>query len=432
MSARRRTGGTQSPPKPVPAKQKPTSRQRQKPPSSGAPAPAADPAPPEHPAPTGPAPKSPAPEGSAAKSPPSKGPTAKTPPPTAPARKKPPRSPAPAREPVGLGRLAVVAVPVVAQAPPVLPGPSPEAAFDALYAHCADPLVRQVLVLTGNPRLADDAVARAFDQAWQRWPEVARDADPVGWLRANAYAYALAPWQRWVPAHRREPAAPAAPVPLRAALLRLPPEHRRALLLYDGLGLDLPGTAAETESSTPITAARITHARAALTTALPELSEDGRPLSVELGALLADEQDDAEPARTRKPAAVRDASERGVRRRTVAAFALTALIVTATVVTMAVAPDHSRPVPPRHAREAGQNRADTPGAPGNAPSDDPARAATDARTDVPPPVPPHVPPTAHRNPRSGLRDEHRARPRTGLRDEHRARLRPDTGKPPSP
>ncbi|MBD0737670.1 hypothetical protein BGM09_30750 [Streptomyces sp. CBMA29] len=271
-------------------------------------------------------------------------------------------------------------MPVVAQAPPVLPGPSPEAAFDALYAHCADPLVRQVLVLTGNPRLADDAVARAFDQAWQRWPEVARDADPVGWLRASAYAFALAPWQRWVPAHRHEPAAPAVPVPLRAALLRLPPEHRRALLLYDGLGLDLPGTAAETESSTPVTAARITHARAALTTALPELSEDGRPLSVELGALLADEQDDAEPARPRKPAAVRDASERGVRRRTVAAFALTALIVTATVVTMAVAPDHTEPVPPRHAREAGQNPADTPGAPGHAPPD--------LRTNVPARVPP--------------------------------------------
>lgn len=418
MSARRRTGGTQSPPKPVPAKQKPTSRQRQKPPSSGAPAPAADPAPPESPA--GPAPKRPAPEGPAAKSPPSKSPAAKTPPPTAPARKRPPRSPAPTREPVGLGRVAVVAAPVVAQAPPVLPGPSPEAAFDALYAHCADPLVRQVLVLTGSPRLADDAVARAFDQAWQRWPEVARDADPVGWLRANAYAFALAPWQRWVPAHRREPAAPAAPAPLAAALLRLPPEHRRALLLYDGLGLDLPGTAAETESSTPITAARITHARAALTTALPELSEDGQPLSVELGALLADEQDDAAPARTRKPAAVRDASERGVRRRTVAAFALTALIVTATVVTMAVAPDHSKPVPPRHAREAGQNRADTPGAPGHAPSDDPARAAADARTDVPPRVPPRVPPAAHRN------------PRPGLRDVHGARLRPDTGKPPLP
>ncbi|MFJ2636851.1 hypothetical protein ACIO6U_33530 [Streptomyces sp. NPDC087422] len=418
MSARRRTGGTQSPPKPVPAKQKPTSRQRQKPPSSGAPAPAADPAPSQSPA--GPAPKRPAPEGPAAKSPPSKSPAAKTPPPTAPARKRHPRSPAPTREPVGLGRVAVVAAPVVAQAPTVLPGPSPEAAFDALYAHCADPLVRQVLVLTGSPRLADDAVARAFDQAWQRWPEVARDADPVGWLRANAYAFALAPWQRWVPAHRREPAAPAAPAPLAAALLRLPPEHRRALLLYDGLGLDLPGTAAETESSTPITAARITHARAALTTALPELSEDGQPLSVELGALLADEQDDAAPARTRKPAAVRDASERGVRRRTVAAFALTALIVTATVVTMAVAPDHSKPVPPRHAREAGQNRADTPGAPGHAPSDDPARAAADARTDVPPPVPPRVPPAAHRN------------PRPGLRDGHGARLRPDTGKPPLP
>ncbi|MEU6855070.1 sigma factor-like helix-turn-helix DNA-binding protein [Actinacidiphila alni] len=242
---------------------------------------------------------------------------------------------------------AVIGVPVAARG-----AVTPEEAFDALHAYCAGGLVRQVRVLTGNPRLAESAVGRAFDQAWQRWPEVAGDADPVGWLRASAYAYALAPWQRWVPAHRHPPEAANA---LQTALLRLPPEQRRALLLYDGLGLDLPETAAEVESSTPATAARITHARTALTEAVPELSEDGQPLSVSLGELLAD---DGTADEIPSGAGVRDASERGVKHRTVAALALTAVIVIATAVTMVTARDHAEPLTPRH-----KPAADTPGAP---------------------------------------------------------------------
>ncbi|MEW2519716.1 sigma factor-like helix-turn-helix DNA-binding protein [Actinacidiphila alni] len=252
---------------------------------------------------------------------------------------------------VGIGAPpAVIGVPVAARG-----AATPEEAFDALHAYCAGGLVRQVRVLTGNPRLAESAVGRAFDQAWQRWPEVAGDADPVGWLRASAYAYALAPWQRWVPAHRHRPdTAPKTANALQTALLGLPPEQRRALLLYDGLGLDLPETAAEIESSTLATAARITHARTALTEAVPELSEDGQPLSVSLGELLAD----TGAGETAAGAGVRDASERGVKHRTVAALALTAVIVIATAVTMVTARDHAEPLTPRH-----KPAADTPGAP---------------------------------------------------------------------
>lgn len=34
---------------------------------------------------------------------------------------------------------------------------------------------------------------RAFQLAWHRWPEVAVDRDPAGWVRATAYEYALSP-----------------------------------------------------------------------------------------------------------------------------------------------------------------------------------------------------------------------------------------------
>lgn len=53
---------------------------------------------------------------------------------------------------------------------------TPDQAFDALYAFCAPALVRQTYLLTGRRELARESVERAFQIAWQRWPEVARDA----------------------------------------------------------------------------------------------------------------------------------------------------------------------------------------------------------------------------------------------------------------
>jgi DNA-directed RNA polymerase specialized sigma24 family protein len=203
-----------------------------------------------------------------------------------------------------------------------------EAAFDRLYERTAGDLLRQAEVLTGDLAVARRAVAYAFDMAWQRWPEVARDSDPVGWVRAAVHDYALSPWQRWLPGSRAHPLRPSSP--LETALLELPPGHRRALLLYDGLGLDLPEAAVENEATTATMAARIMHAREEIVMAAPDLLEpDGADLPARLGALL-DVGPDAEPPE--RPAGVRDASERGVRNRTLGAYALTGLIALVTLV----------------------------------------------------------------------------------------------------
>ncbi len=155
------------------------------------------------------------------------------------------------------------------------PARAPEEAFDSLYAHAAPGLARQTYLLTGRRTLALDAVERAFTQAWARWPEVVTDPDPVGWVRAAAYEYALSPWHRFRHAHRhadRPPAEPADRI-LLDALLALPAVHRRTVLLYDGVGLDLPDTAAETEASTPTAGLRLLHAHAALADRVPELTD---------------------------------------------------------------------------------------------------------------------------------------------------------------
>ncbi|MGW1815076.1 helix-turn-helix domain-containing protein [Streptomyces sp. NPDC002125] len=232
--------------------------------------------------------------------------------------------------------------PESAESPQRPGGLTAEEAFDALYAYAAPGLTRQAYLLTGRRRLAREAVEHAFRIAWQRWPEVARDRDPAGWVRAAAYEYAMSPWHRLRRTHRLPDALPedAARRALLDTLLALPPASRRTLLLHDGVGLGLPETAAETEASTPAAANRLINARAAVAERLPELTEPletgGRSevLHQRLGALALGE-DVPEPP----PApAVRAGSERVARLWTRAAIGFAVLLVGTTAFTLQTAP----------------------------------------------------------------------------------------------
>jgi DNA-directed RNA polymerase specialized sigma24 family protein len=220
---------------------------------------------------------------------------------------------------------------------------TPEQAFDALYAFCAPALVRQTYLLTGRRELAREAVERAFHIAWQRWPEVARDRDPAGWVRAVAYDCALSPWHRFRLRHRHPepPPSDAFDRALLDTLLKLPPSYRRTLLLYDGVGLGLPETAAETEASSRAAANRLTHAREAVAERLPELA-DPEVLHWRLVELASIER-----LRAAKPLVVRRAGERRARFWTRAAIAFTIALIGATALTARTAPTHYEPpVPP--------------------------------------------------------------------------------------
>ncbi|MFF9484641.1 helix-turn-helix domain-containing protein [Streptomyces sp. NPDC014676] len=254
-------------------------------------------------------------------------------------------------KPGGDGRPGTVAPEpsAFAQAPPPSSSASheerltPAQAFDALYSFCAPALVRQAYLLTGRRALARESVERAFQLAWDRWPEVARDPDPAGWVRAAAYEWALSPWHRCRRRHRR----PEPPPPddddraLLETLLRLPPPYRRTLLLYDGLGLGLPETAAETEASTRAAAGRLTYARETVAARLPELSDPD-----ELHRRLA-ELASAGRLRAAEPPVVRGGSERRARFWTRAAVAFTVALIGTTALTLHTAPTgYEPPVPP--------------------------------------------------------------------------------------
>ncbi|MGV9450636.1 helix-turn-helix domain-containing protein [Streptomyces sp. NPDC003635] len=236
--------------------------------------------------------------------------------------------------------LALPPEPVSARTPDDL---TPAQAFDALYAFCAPALVRQAYLLTGRRELARESVERAFQLAWQRWPEVAVDRDPAGWVRATAYEYALSPWHRFRPRYRHPepPPADASDRALLDVLLTLPPPYRRTLLLYDGVGLDLPEMAAETEASTPAAANRLVHAREAVAERLPELA-DPAELHRRLAEVAA-----AERLRAAKPPTVRTGSERRASFWTRAAIAFTVALIGTTALTLRTAPTrYEPPVPP--------------------------------------------------------------------------------------
>ncbi|GGZ52567.1 hypothetical protein GCM10010371_10030 [Streptomyces subrutilus] len=225
--------------------------------------------------------------------------------------------------------------------------PTPVQAFDALYAYAAPALTRQTYLLTGRRSLALEAVEQAFRLAWARWPEVATDPDPVGWVRATAYEHALSPWHRFRRSHRHPDEPPVEPADriLLDAVLSLPPIHRRTVVLYDGVGLDLPDTAAETEASTPTAGLRLLRAHADLSDRIPELA--AVPPEKQ-SALLRDRITALRPAvplEPRPPALVRGAAEQRSRMWTRAALGLTAAIMVATAYTVATAP--TRYEPPR-------------------------------------------------------------------------------------
>jgi DNA-directed RNA polymerase specialized sigma24 family protein len=219
---------------------------------------------------------------------------------------------------------------------------TPDQAFDALYAFCAPALVRQTYLLTGRRELARESVERAFQIAWQRWPEVARDRDPAGWVRAMAYECALSPWHRFRPRYRHpEPPPPDAfDRALMDSLLELPPSYRRTLVLYDGVGLGLPETAAETEASTRATVNRLAHAREAVAERLPELA-DPETLHWRLVELAS-----VERLRAAKPSVVRKGGERRARFWTRAAIAFTVALIGTTALTVRTAPTHYDPPVP--------------------------------------------------------------------------------------
>ncbi|MDT0306974.1 SigE family RNA polymerase sigma factor [Streptomyces sp. DSM 44917] len=159
-----------------------------------------------------------------------------------------------------------------------------ERGFETFYAATAPRLVAAVCALTGDPAEAEDAVQEAYARAWQRWARLAREGDPLPWVRTVALRLAVSSWRkarnRLRAQFRHGPppnAAALAPdhVALVAALRALPAAQRTAVVLHHLLDLPVARVARETGASEEAVRARLSRGRKALRERLAE--EGPRP-----------------------------------------------------------------------------------------------------------------------------------------------------------
>ncbi len=163
---------------------------------------------------------------------------------------------------------------------------SPEE-FSDFYAGSFRRLVGQLAVMTGNRAEAQDAVQEAFVRAWAHRDTLDQAGSPDAWVRTAAWRIAVSRWRRarlGSLLHRRsQPRPPVAdgPSPDRVALVealrKVPPEQRRAVVLYYLCDLSVAEIARETAAPEGTVKARLARGRAALAPHLDELAQQAAP-----------------------------------------------------------------------------------------------------------------------------------------------------------
>ena len=123
--------------------------------------------------------------------------------------------------------------------------------FETFYAQSKDPVYRTVLLATGHPQHAEDAVADAFARACERWETLSVHPNPTAWVVRTAMNRFVSGWRIW---RRERPEMPdvIAMVPdegssldpfLLRQLWRLPERQRQVVALRVLADLDTRTTA---------------------------------------------------------------------------------------------------------------------------------------------------------------------------------------------
>jgi len=151
--------------------------------------------------------------------------------------------------------------------------------FDAFYASSVRRVISYLHAVTGSRPEAEDAVQEAFARAWQRWDKVSGYGDPEAWVRTVAYRISVSTWRKAVnrtAAHRRHGVPDNPPglspdyIAIVAALRKISPGQRQAIVLYHLIGLSIAEISLETGLSAGTVKARLSRGRSALA---PHLSD---------------------------------------------------------------------------------------------------------------------------------------------------------------
>lgn len=111
-----------------------------------------------------------------------------------------------------------------------------ETDIERAFREQAPRLWRSLLLSTGNPDVASDAVAEAFAQALRRGAEI---RDPDRWVWRTAFRLAAAEMKRWretLPASDSASSFDTTLLEVMEALRRLTPHQRTAVVLADYAG----------------------------------------------------------------------------------------------------------------------------------------------------------------------------------------------------
>lgn len=147
------------------------------------------------------------------------------------------------------------------------------AQFDRFYISTVTPVLRQMVLLTGDVAEAEDVTQEAFERAWLRWGTVHACESPEAWVRTVARRLAVSRWRRlrnastaWARTSRPGPIPEIAPehLVLMEALRALPVTQRVAVVLYHLADLPVARVAAETGASEAAVKQRLVRARAAM------------------------------------------------------------------------------------------------------------------------------------------------------------------------
>ncbi len=155
--------------------------------------------------------------------------------------------------------------------------------FDHFYASTGPRLVGQLYAMTGDRGEAQDCVQEAFLKAWANRAQLDVHGNPEAWVRTAARRLSISRWRRATAvlrAYGRHGGPPDAPEPdparsdLVAALRRLNPDQRHALVLHYLCDLSVEQIAAETGSPVGTVKTRLHRGRAALAELLGPYSSD--------------------------------------------------------------------------------------------------------------------------------------------------------------
>ena len=153
-----------------------------------------------------------------------------------------------------------------------------EASFDELFRKSSRRLLGQAYLLTADMEQSKDLTQEAFQRAWLRWDIVSTYDDPEAWVRRILHNLCISEWRKRVRRSERR-SAPARVVQppgedhlvLLEALRSLSPDHAKALVLHDGLGLTAAQIAADMSVPEGTVRSWITRARTHAASALIDL-----------------------------------------------------------------------------------------------------------------------------------------------------------------